>query len=627
MCGICGFADKLQVEDKEVIINRMMDKIIHRGPDEAGSYVDKGVALGFRRLSIIDLAEGQQPIFNEDETKALIFNGEIYNYMDIKKDLLEKGHQFRTKTDSEVLLHGYEEYGAELFQYLRGMFAFVIWDKNTDTLFGGRDFFGIKPFYYGNVNGSFVFGSEIKSIIEHPSIDKKVNLTALQSYLTFQYSPLAETFFEGVYKLPPAHYFILKDGKLEIKRYWQAEFSNPSKKLSFEETVDEVERIVQDSIKAHMVSDVEVGSFLSSGIDSSYVAASFNGDKTFTVGFGHSSYNEVDDALEMADKIGIESYYKIITPEEYWETLPKVQYHMDEPLADPAAVALYFVSQIASQHVKVVLSGEGADELFGGYRIYQEPLSLKPLTIMPKPIRTVLGKMAAAVPFNIKGRNYFIRGSKELRERFIGNAYMFTEDERNKIMKEKAFNQYSPQEVTGPVYDKVADKDDITKMQFLDLHMWLTGDILLKADKMSMAHSLELRVPYLDKEVWRVASQLPLEYRINKETTKVALRKAALRKIPKEVANRPKLGFPVPIRVWLKEEKYYKVVGDAFASSAAAKFFNIDELIKLLDDHYNGKVDNSRKIWTVYMFLIWHKEYFEETPVEVDSFHDEISVS
>lgn len=627
MCGICGFADKLQVDDKEIIVNRMMDKIMHRGPDEGGSYIDNGVALGFRRLSIIDLAEGKQPIFNEDGSLVLIFNGEIYNYMDIKKDLLEKGHQFKTKTDSEVLLHGYEEYGTDLFQYLRGMFAFVIWDKKTDALFGGRDFFGIKPFYYANVNGSFVFGSEIKSIIEHPAIEKKVNLTALQSYLTFQYSPLMETFFEGVHKLPPAHYFKLKDGNLEIKRYWQAEFSNPSKKLSFEETVDEVENIVQDSIKAHMVSDVEVGSFLSSGIDSSYVAASFNGDKTFTVGFGHSSYNEVDDALKMADKIGIESYYKIITPEEYWETLPKVQYHMDEPLADPAAVALFFVSQIASQHVKVVLSGEGADELFGGYRIYQEPLSLKPLTSLPKALRKGLGKMASIVPFNIKGRNYLIRGSKDLKERFIGNAYMFTEAERDKLMKEKNFKQYTPQEVTAPIYEKVADKDDITKMQFLDLHLWLTGDILLKADKMSMAHSLELRVPYLDKEVWRVASQLPLEYRINKTTTKYALRKAALRKLPEEVANRRKLGFPVPIRVWLKEDKYYKVVKEAFTSESAKKFFNIEELVKLLDDHFNGRKDNSRKVWTVYMFLVWHKEYFEEAPAVVNSFYDETSVS
>lgn len=611
MCGICGFIDKLQKEDKELTINKMMDKILHRGPDQGGSYIDSGAALGFRRLSIIDLEEGMQPISNEDENLVLIFNGEIYNYIDIKKDLIDKGHTFKTKTDSEVLLHGYEEYGTELLQYLRGMFAFVIWDKKKETLFGSRDFFGIKPFYYAHQDGSFIFGSEIKSIVEHPTIEKEVNLTALQSYLTFQYSPLAETMFKGVFKLPPAHYFVLKEDKLEINRYWQATFPETYTKISLDEAADEVEIAMQDSIKAHMVSDVEVGSFLSSGIDSSYVAASFNGSKTFTVGFGHSSYNEVDDALETAEKIGIESYHKIITPEEYWDSLGKVQYHMDEPLADPAAVGLYFVSQIASEQVKVVLSGEGADELFGGYRIYQEPLSLKPITSMPNVIRKTLGKIATMIPFEIKGRNYLIRGSKNVRERFIGNAYMFTQDERKKIMKDNNFKEYSPMEITGPFYDQVEAQDDSTKMQFLDLNMWLTGDILLKADKMSMAHSLELRVPFLDKEVWNVASKLPLEHKINKETTKIALRKAALRKLPKEVASRRKLGFPVPIRVWLKEEKYYKTVKEAFTSEVAKQFFVVEELVKLLDDHFNSKKDNSRKIWTVYMFLVWHKQYFE----------------
>ncbi|SCY38183.1 asparagine synthase (glutamine-hydrolyzing) [Alkaliphilus peptidifermentans] len=627
MCGICGFADQLQLEEKHQVIEKMMDKIIHRGPDEGGKYVDEGISLGFRRLSIIDLEEGRQPIFNEDESLVLIFNGEIYNYMDVKEDLIEKGHKFRTKTDSEVILHSYEEYGTEMFKHLRGMFAFVIWNKADNSLFGARDFFGIKPFYYGNMNGSFIFGSEIKSIIEHPAITKKVNLTALQSYLTFQYSPLQETFFQGVYKLPPAHYIIYKEGKVEVNRYWQAEFDNDGPVRPFEEVVQEVEEIVQDSIKAHMVSDVEVGSFLSSGIDSSYVAASFNGDKTFTVGFDYANYNEVDEATELAKQIGIDYYSKIITPEEYWEAISKVQYHMDEPLADPSCVALYFVSQLASQQVKVVLSGEGADELFGGYRIYQEPLSLKPLTNLPKFLRSALGGMASMLPFDIKGKNFFIRGSKDVRQRFIGNAYMFTEEERSKLMLKGDFKQYSPTDITGPFYDQVADKDDTTKMQFLDLNMWLTGDILLKADKMSMAHSLELRVPYLDKEVWKVASQLPLEYRVNKTTTKYALRRAAVKKLPQEVASRRKLGFPVPIRVWLREEKYFHTVKQAFTSEAAKSFFNIDELVKLLEEHFNGKKDNSRKIWTIYMFLVWHKEYFEGTEIAVSIEENESSAS
>ncbi|KAB3529976.1 asparagine synthase (glutamine-hydrolyzing) [Alkaliphilus pronyensis] len=627
MCGICGFVDALEQDKKQQTIEEMMNKIIHRGPDEGGKYVDEGVALGFRRLSIIDLEEGKQPIFNEDETLVLIFNGEIYNYMAVKEILLQKGHRFRTKTDSEVILHAYEEFGTEMFKYLRGMFAFVIWNKTNNTLFGARDFFGIKPFYYSNINDSFIFGSEIKSIIEHPSITKKINRTALQSYLTFQYSPLAETFFQGVYKLPPAHYVIYREGKLEVKRYWQPEFDNKGPVKPFDEVVKEVEDVVQESIKAHMVSDVEVGSFLSSGIDSSYVAASFNGDKTFTVGFDYKNYNEVNEATELAKLIGIDSYYKIISPEEYWDALDKVQYHMDEPLADPACVALYFVSQLASQQVKVVLSGEGADELFGGYRIYQEPLSLKPLTSLPRFARNTLGAIASALPFNIKGKNYLIRGSKDVRQRFIGNAYMFTEEERERLMLKGDYKKYSPTDITGPLYDQVEDKDDITKMQFIDLNMWLTGDILLKADKMSMAHSLELRVPYLDKEVWKVASKLPLQYRVNKTTTKYALRKAAVKKLPQEVASRRKLGFPVPIRVWLREDKYYNIVKNSFTSKGAKEFFNTDELIKLLDEHYAGKKDNSRKIWTVFMFLVWYKEYFEESEVAVAIDNNEVTAS
>lgn len=613
MCGFCGFTGQTEKTEKDIIIEKMMNTIIHRGPDGDGKHTDKDAALGFRRLSIIDLEEGSQPIYNESNELVLVFNGEIYNYKEVRNILEEKGHTFRTKTDSEVILHGYEEYGTKIFGHLRGMFAFVIWDSRNKKLFGARDFFGIKPFYYANMDGNLVFGSEIKSILAHPIIEKKVNMSALETYLTFQYSALPETFFEGIYRLPPAHYFVFEDGKMDIQRYWQVSFDQKNEQeKTLEQYVDEIENIIQDSVLAHKVSDVEVGSFLSSGIDSSYVAASFNGDKTFTVGFDHYKYNEIDDAKRLSNEVGIENYHKKITPDEYWNVLPKVQYHMDEPLADPAAVALYFVSQLASQHVKVVLSGEGADELFGGYNIYKEPLSLKPITILPKFIRKFLAKLASLIPFDIKGKNFFIRAGKSIEERFIGNAYIFKEDERDKLLNNHDFKRFKPGDLTKPFYEKVTDSDDITKMQYLDIHMWLTGDILLKADKMSMAHSLELRVPFLDKEVARVATKIPLKYRVNKENTKYALRLAARRKLREYVANKKKLGFPVPIRVWLKEEKYYNLVKDSFSSENARRFFNNNALIKLLDDHYRGKRDNSRKIWTVYMFLLWYEQYFGE---------------
>lgn len=629
MCGFCGFTGNQAVDKKDLIITNMMNKIIHRGPDGDGSHSDEGVSLGFRRLSIIDLEEGSQPIYNENKDLVLIFNGEIYNFEAIKKDLLAKGHIFKTKTDSEVILHGYEEYGTNIFNRLRGMFAFVIWDTKTNTLFGARDFFGIKPFYYTIANGNLIFGSEIKSILEHPDVKKDLNLAALENYLTFQYSPLQETMFKGIFKLPPAHYFIFKDGKITTNRYWEVSFDNIDEHKSLENYVNEIENVMQDSIEAHKVSDVEVGSFLSSGIDSSYVAASFNGDKTFTVGFDHEKYNEIDDAKRLSEEVGIKNYHKLITPDEYWGALPSVQYYMDEPLADPAAVALYFVSELASKHVKVVLSGEGADELFGGYNIYKEPLSLKPTHVFPKSIRRLLGKLASMLPFNIKGKNYLIRASKSVEERFIGNAYIFNEKERNRLLIKKAPNSPTPMDITKPFYDKVKGKDDTTKMQYLDIHLWLAGDILLKADKMSMAHSLELRVPFLDKEVAAVSTKIPLKYKVNNENTKYALRLAAKRKLRDYVANKKKLGFPVPIRVWLREEKYFNVVKQAFMSEASNKYFNQDELMKLLEDHFNGKKDNSRKIWTLYMYILWYQEYFlnDEQPDNSKAKKDKVAIA
>lgn len=606
MCGFCGFLDT-ELNNKQSVLTTMMDKIIHRGPDSDGHFIDDTAALGFRRLSIIDLEEGSQPLYSTDETLVLTFNGEIYNYQSIREKLIEKGYVFKTHSDSEVLVHGYDAYGPELLSHLRGMFAFVIWDRKTKTLFGARDFFGIKPFYYYHEGNTFVYGSEIKSILEHPKVERILNTDALEHYLTFQYSPMAETFFKGIFKLPPAHFFTLKDGQLDIKRYWEPTFSEGDGSL--DDYVELIDQTMKDSIQTHKISDVEVGCFLSSGVDSSYVASCFKGDKTFTVGFDHHQYNEISYAKELSKEIGIENFHKVISPSEYWEVLPKVQYFMDEPLADPAAVALYFVSELASQHVKVVLSGEGADELFGGYNIYKEPIDTARYRQLPLTLRKWLATCAKALPFEFKGKNFLIRGSQSVEERFIGNAYMFSPKERKELLKVST-GAVNPTQLTAPFYEKVQDKCDVTKMQYLDMHMWLAGDILLKADKMSMAHSLELRVPFLDKEVCRVATKLPLRYKVNKENTKYAMRLAAKRNMPSSTANKKKLGFPVPIRVWLKEDTYYNIVKEAFESEAANTYFNCDLLLALLEEHRIGKKDNSRKIWTVFMFLTWYKQYF-----------------
>lgn len=609
MCGFCGFTGN--INNREQVIKNMMNKIIHRGPDSEGFHSDEKITFGFRRLSIIDLADGSQPMYNEDGSLVLVFNGEIYNYQTLRGELLEKGHNFKTHSDTEVLVHLYEEMGPKMLSKLRGMFAFAIYDSKKNQIFAARDFFGIKPFYYSVSNGNLMFGSEIKSFLAHPDFKKEVNPIALENYLSFQYSVLEETFFKGVFKLMPSHYFIfnLDEGSITIERYFQPMFKPEKAKL--QDTIARVEEILQDSIEAHKVSDVEVGSFLSSGVDSSYVAATFNGDKTFTVGFDYEKYNEIEYAKALSEKVKIDNYNKTISTEEYWASIPKVQYHMDEPLADPSAIALYFVSKLASEHVKVALSGEGADEFFGGYNIYKEPMDISMITVLPMPIRRLLGKIAASIPFSFKGKNFFIRASKTIEERFIGNANMFSQKEREEILKNPT-GKYPTMEVTKPYYDKVKDLDDVTKMQFIDLNLWMVGDILLKADKMSMANSLEVRVPFLDKKVFEVASKIQTDYRVNKQATKYAFRMAAKDHLPDEVATKKKLGFPVPIRIWLKEDKYFNKIKEAFTSEAAKKYFNTEKLVDYLEKHKAGKGDFSRKIWTVYMFLVWHKEFFEE---------------
>ena len=605
MCGFCGFTG--DIADRENIIIGMMNKIIHRGPDSAGTHSDEDVTMGFRRLSIIGLEDGSQPMYNEDGSIVICFNGEIYNYQPIKEMLIEKGHVFKSHADTEVLIHLYEEKGEEMLNDLRGMFAFAIYDMKNKKLFAARDFFGIKPFYYGVFNNHMLFGSEIKSFLAFPDFKKEVNTVALENYLTFQYSVLDETFFKGVYKLKPGHYLVYKDGKIDIKRYFQPKFE--PEKAGLQDTIKKTEDVMLDSVKTHKISDVEVGSFLSSGVDSSFVAATFKGDKTFTVGFDYEKYNEIGYAEKLSEKVGIDNYSKIISTDEYWDSLGKIQYHMDEPLADPSAVALYFVSKLASKHVKVALSGEGADEFFGGYNIYREPMDLQITKLIPKPLRKGIAAIMKALPFRFKGKNYLIRASMDLEDRFIGNAKMFSEKERERILKNPT-GKYNHKEITKPYYDFTKGQDDVTRMQFIDLNLWMVGDILLKADKMSMANSLEVRVPFLDKEVFEVARHVQPDYRVNREATKYAFRMAAKDYLPEEVASKKKLGFPVPTRVWLKDEKYYNIVKTAFQSEAAQKYFNTDKIVKYLDDHKNGKADNSRKVWTIYMFLVWYNQFF-----------------
>lgn len=608
MCGISGFTGEITSEgEKEKILLKMMDKIAHRGPDQAGTYCDEAVALGFRRLSIIDLDHGSQPMFNESGDVAVVFNGEIYNHKDLRAELQEKGHIFANNADTEVLIHGYEEYGTELVHRLRGMFAFVIYDMKNQVLFGARDFFGIKPFYYTQTAaGNLVFCSEIKGILEFPGIEKKVNEEALEQYMSFQYSVLPETFFKGIYKLPAGHYMIYRNGELKLHRYFDPAMElMKESEISLGQVVEDIESIVHETVDAHMIADVEVGSLLSSGVDSSYVVSEFPGQKTFTVGFldKNSKYNEIKYAEKLTEVLGKENYSKNISSDEYFDAIPKVMYYMDEPLADPSCIALYFVDRLAAEQLKVVLSGEGADEFFGGYNIYHEPISLKVFKYIPRFIKKPIGALMKRLP-DFKGRDFLIRGSKSVEERFIGNANMFSVEEREALLKTK-LTHIKPSEIVHECYSRCEGLNDIAKMQYIDINFWLQGDILLKADKMSMAHSLESRVPFVDIRVFEYAKKLPVDYRCNKKATKYAFRVAAKRHIPEATANKKKLGFPVPIRVWLKEERFYSKVKSIFEGITAKQYFDVEKIISLLEEHKAGKVDNSRKIWTIYVFLIW----------------------
>lgn len=615
MCGIAGFMG--QVENRADVIRNMTEVITHRGPDSDGFFTDDNISMGFRRLSIIDLGAGHQPIYNEDKSLVLTFNGEIYNYKDLRKELIAKGHKFYTDTDSEVLVHGFEEWKEDMLPKLRGMFGFAIYNTKDNSLFIARDFFGIKPMHYTQIGNDFVYASEIKSILEYPKFEKKFNRKALDSYLSFQYAVPPETFFEGVYCLMPGHYLWYKDGEVETTRYFEARF-NPDEEMTEEEAVDKIEKVFENSVNAHKIADVEVGCFLSSGVDSSYVSTYFADQKTFTVGFDFGEkYNEISWAKNLSEKIGVEHHTHLISSEEFWDAVPTVQYHMDQPLADPSCIALYFVSRLASHYVKVVLSGEGADELFGGYTCYNDPRVFKVYqTIVPHCIRKAIRAICRKLP-DIKGRDYLIRACDKLEERYIGNAFMYDYKQKQELLKDPSIAT-RPQDLTRKYYYRCRKYDDVTKMQYLDINMWMVGDILLKADRMSMANSLELRVPFLDKEVFKVASSLPTKLRCNKHNTKYAMRKAAVRHMPEATAEKEKLGFPVPTRVWLRDEKYYNVVKTKFKGKTAEKFFNTDVLVSWLDSHFSGKEDNSRRVWTIYVFLVWYDIYFDEDSEKVE---------
>ena len=604
MCGIVGIVSKSKNKEKE--LKMMMDKIRHRGPDGDGNYIDEDFALGHLRLSIIDLKTGAQPMISQNKNFVIVFNGEIYNYLELKSELEDLGYKFKTKSDTEVLLTMFEEYGEKMLPKLRGMFAFVIYDKFRKELFGARDHFGIKPLYYYETDDVFLFASEIKAFMDHPKFKKELNEKVLPLYLSFNYSPTEETFFKDVKKLEPGRFFKYSDGVLQINRYFKITFEETNK--PYKKQVKEIDDVIKDSVNKHLISDVEVGSFLSSGIDSSYIVSLAKPKKTYTIGYEISKYDETNYAKELADILKLENKTHIITKEEYFKEVPNILYHLDEPLSDPAAVSLYFVSKLASKDVKVVLSGEGADELFGGYNYYREVVDMAFYNKVPYFIRRPIGLLASLFGER-RGFNFLVRRGQKLEDNYIGVTKVFSEKERKKILL-NTDNIIKNKEITKHIYEEQAGQNDVIKMQAIDINFWLIKDILQKADKMTMASSIEGRVPFTDIEVFNVARTLNFDAKVTKENTKVALREAAKKYIPTEAYNKKKLGFPVPLREWMKEKDIYDKIKVDFNGEVAKKFFKLEQINKILDDHYLGKKDNYKKVWTIYCFIIWYKQYF-----------------
>lgn len=611
MCGIVGFtAPGQDPAAAKQIVQGMADLIRHRGPDGEGCYADGTAALGHRRLSVIDLAGGGQPMLNEDGTLVVVFNGEIYNYKTLRARLQQRGHTFATDSDTEVLLHGYEEWGRDLPCRLRGMFAFAVWDRTRGTLFCARDLFGIKPLCYYKKGETLLFASEIKAFLAHPAFEKRLNEARLPDWLSMEYLPDAETLFTGVYELPPAHTLTWQAGRVTLARYAAPRF-RAKRGRSLRAWAREIGDAVAESADAHRIADVEVGCFLSGGVDSSLITCEMArrqpAVQCFSVGYAEEAYSELPAARAAAQALGVPLTETTVTADDFFAANRAIQWYLDEPMPNPAEVPLYFLCKAARQRVKVVLSGEGADELFGGYNIYRDPFTARWYDRLPPWLRAGLGAAAALLP-PARGVNFLVRRGMSLEERYFGPTALFNEREKRRLLADYA-GDGDPMFLTEAIWDATEGLDPVTRMQQVDLNLWLAGDILLKADKMSMAHSLELRVPFLDREVWALAAALPAAAKADAHTTKIALRRAAARTLPAASAARKKLGFPVPVRDWLRQEPYTSRVRAVFSRPAAAEFFDPRALHSMLNQHLHGG-DCWRQIWCVYSFLIWYEQFF-----------------
>ncbi|WP_336880929.1 asparagine synthase (glutamine-hydrolyzing) [Rhodococcus globerulus] len=626
MCGLLGLLTSGGTSDDAVAqVDQALHCLRHRGPDEQGTWHDDHLVFGFNRLSIIDIAHSHQPLRwgppENPERYALTFNGEIYNYLEIRAELA-KDHDaiFFTEGDSEAIVAAFHYWGEDAVRRLRGMFAFAIWDTDTRELFIARDPFGIKPLFIATGTGGTAFGSEKKSLLELTDligIGTELDPRAIEHYTVLQYVPEPETLHKEIRRLESGSFARVRPGEQpQITRYFTPKFpAKPFAPGTEKARYQEIAEALEDSVAKHMRADVTVGSFLSGGIDSTAIAALAMRHNpnliTFTTGFEREGYSEVDVAAESAAAIGAKHIVKVVSPAEFAAAIPEIVWYLDDPVADPALIPLWFIAKEARKHVKVVLSGEGADELFGGYTIYREPLSLKPFEYLPKGLRRAAGKLSERIPDGTRGKSLLNRGSLTLEERYYGNARSFNDAQLRAVLRDFR-PEWTHQDVTAPIYAQSRDWDPVARMQHLDLFTWLRGDILVKADKVTMANSLELRVPFLDNEVFDVASRVPLDQKITKDTTKYALRQALEGIVPHHVLHRAKLGFPVPLRHWLRGTELFDWAHLQIAESGTDHIFDKAAVVKMLNDHRDGVSDHSRRLWTVLTFMVWHGIFVEK---------------
>lgn len=621
MCGICGVISKGDYRVDVARISTMVQSLKHRGPDDNGIHLTNGVALGHTRLSIIDLASGRQPIYNEDGQKCIVFNGEIYNYLDLREYLIGRGHRFSSRSDTEVILHLYEEEGTDCVKDLRGMFAFAIWDGEERSLFLARDRLGIKPVYYSENNECFSFSSEIKSLLVAGLVRPELNVPLVDQYIALNYTIGPETMIEKVKKLMPGHYLIFKGNSLRVSKYWDMDEIEVTR-ASFDECLEIMGSLIEESIRIRLMSEVPLGAFLSGGVDSSVtvgVMARITGKpvKTFTVGYENAEdASELQYARIVADHFKTEHHEMILKPGRFMDLVTNVVWYLDEPVAEYATIPLFLLSRLAKEHVTVMLSGEGADELFAGYPIYRYMNYIESYRRLPAFLRRGLIEPIIDPYFKVKKHGKYRDWLKEpLERRYIGNGSNFSSGMRDRLYTadfQKDLDRSGLYNVIASYYDRVSSRDSIGRMLYLDTKTWLPEDLLIKADKMTMAAAIELRVPFLDHKLVEFAASLPSKMKDTGFTSKYIFKKYAEKFVPGGIVHRKKRGFPVPVKQWLRRELFENARQILLESRTRERgIFDLDYVEELLAGHAHTSMDLSKQLWNLFILEIWLRIYID----------------